>query len=100
MANFVSADIDKIAQFESSSQEAIAEFDAIKTTFNEINATLLGKWDGEGSEAYKKQVDHILENVGGIKDVLDSINNTVVKDVKDCYLKLDEELGIFNRNPG
>ena len=100
MAGFVSADIDKIAQFESSSQEAITEFDAIITKFNEINTTLLSKWEGAGSDAYRTKTDHILENVGGIKDVLDGINNSVVKDVKDSYLALDEELGAFNKNPG
>ena len=34
-----------------------------------------------------------MENIGGIKDILDSINNGVVKDTKDAYLQLDEELG-------
>lgn len=96
---FVSADIEKIAQFESKSQEAITEFDAIKTKFNEINTTLLGKWKGEGADAYQFEIDHILEQIGGIKDILDGINNGVVKDVKDNYMKLDEELGEFNRNP-
>ena len=43
--------------------------------------------------------DHIMENIGGIKDILDSINNGVVKDTKDAYLQLDEELGEFNKNP-
>ena len=43
--------------------------------------------------AYKKESDHIMENIGGIKDILDSINNGVVKDTKDAYLQLDEELG-------
>ncbi len=96
---FVSADIAKIANFEKKSQEAIKEFDAIKKKFNEINATLLKTWKGEGSGEYKKETDHILEQIGGIKDVLDGINNGVVKDVKDNYMKLDEELGTFNRNP-
>ncbi len=40
-----------------------------------------------------------MENIGGIKDILDSINNGVVKDTKDAYLQLDEELGEFNKNP-
>jgi len=96
---FVSADIDKIMQFEKESEEAITEFDAIKEQFNEINATLLDKWKGDGADAYKKEVNHILENIGGIKDILDVINNGAVKDVKDNYLKLDDELGEFNKNP-
>ena len=40
-----------------------------------------------------------MDNIGGIADILDSINNSVVKDIKDNYNKLDEELGEFNRNP-
>ena len=98
-AAFVSADIDKIAIFERKSQEAITEFDDIKTKFGEINDTLLSKWIGEGADAYKHETDNILEKIGGVKDVLDGINNGVVKDVKDSYLKLDEELGEFNKNP-
>lgn len=96
---FVSADIEKLVDFETKSQEAITEFDAIKTKFNDINTTLIGNWKGEGKSAYKKESDHILENIGGIKDILDSINEGVIKDTKDAYLNLDEELGTFNRNP-
>ncbi len=96
---FVIADIEKIVKFEESSEEAINEFNAIKEKFNDINTTLLNKWKGEGKDAYKKESDHILENIGGIKDVLDAINNGVVKDAKEAYLKLDGELGEFNRNP-
>lgn len=96
---FVSADIDKITQFEKESKEAITEFDAIKVKFDEINAALLVNWKGDGAVAYKKEVNYILENIGGIKDILDGINNGAVKDVKDNYLKLDDELGEFNKNP-
>ena len=96
---FVSADIDKIEKFESDSADAIKEFDAIKNKFNEINGTLLSKWKGEGADAWRLESDHILENIGGIKDVLDSINNGAVKDVKDSYNTLDGELGEFNKNP-
>ena len=98
-AAFVSADIDKIARFEEKSAEAITEFDAIKVKFDEINSTLLGKWEGEGADAYRDETDHILEKIGGIKDILDGINNGVVKDIKDNYLKLDQELGDFNKDP-
>ena len=97
--NFVSADIEKIEKFESESKEAIKEFDEIKNKFNDINTALLGKWKGAGADAYKTETDHILDNIGGIADILDSINNSVVKDIKDNYNKLDEELGEFNRNP-
>lgn len=96
---FVSADIEKMANFETQSAEAITEFDAIKTAFDDINATLLKKWQGAGAEAYKAETDYILDNIGGIADILDSINNSVVKDIMDAYNQLDEELGEFNLNP-
>lgn len=96
---FVSADIGKISKFMSESAEAISEFDAIKEKFNSINTTLLSKWKGQGAEAYKKETDHILENIGGIKDVLDGMNNDAVKSIKEEYTKLDNELGEYNRNP-
>lgn len=96
---FVSADIEKMEKFESESKEAVKEFDEIKNKFNDINAALLAKWKGAGADAYKTETDNILDNIGGIADILDSINNSVVKDIKDNYNKLDEELGEFNRNP-
>lgn len=101
MANgkFVSADIEAIARFIDQSPDVIKEFDEIKKKFDSINSTLLKTWKGEGAEAYKKETDHILENIGGIKDVLDGINNGAIKDIRDQYSKLDEELGEFNRNP-
>lgn len=96
---FVSADIEKISKFMSDSSEVIKEFDAIKEKFNSINTALLSKWKGEGADAYKKETDHILENIGGVKDVLDSINNGAVKSIKDEYTNLDNQLAEFNRNP-
>ena len=102
MAGLISDKQTEIEGYESDIQnkeEAIKEFDAIKEKFNDINTTLLKKWKGEGKDAYKKESDHIMENIGGIKDILDSINNGVVKDTKDAYLQLDEELGEFNKNP-
>ena len=99
MSDFVSADISKISKFEKDSAEAITEFNNIKDKFHSINSTLLNKWKGEGADAYKKETDHILENIGGIKDILDGINNSAVKDIKDNYLELDNALAEFNRNP-
>ena len=96
---FVSADISKITKFMSDSEEAINEFNSIKEKFNTINKTLLNKWKGEGADAYKTETDHILENIGGIKDTLDGINNSAVKSIKDEYTKLDIQLGEFNKNP-
>ena len=96
---FNSADIEQLTTFEKDSADAITEFDAIKAKFEEINTTLLNKWKGEGADAYKQETDHILENIGGIKDVLDSINNSAVKSIRDEYSKLDEKLAEFNKNP-
>lgn len=101
MANgkFVSADITAIARFMDESPAIIREYDEIKKQFNTINETLLKSWKGDGADAYKRETDHILENIGGIKDVLDGLNNSAIKDIRDSYSKLDEELGQFNRNP-
>lgn len=99
MADFNLADIAKLDKFASDSADAIVEFDRIKSTFDTINSTLLGKWNGQGADAYKKEVDHILENIGGIKDVLDGINTGVAQDIKDNYNTLDQQLYDFNINP-
>ena len=99
MAKFISADLEKVIQFEKDSAEAIKEFSAIRTEFENINSTLLGKWQGEGADAYKYETDHILENINGIEETLKKINEGVVKDVKDHYAKLDEDLAAFNRDP-
>lgn len=98
-SGFVSVDISKISKFERDSAEAIAEFGQIKKDFESINAALLGKWKGKGADAYRQETDHILEKIGGIKDVLDSINDSVVKDIRECYQQLDNDLGEYNRNP-
>lgn len=98
-SGFVSADIEAIAKFMKDSEQAIKDFDNIKQTFVDINKALLEKWKGDGADAYKYETDHILENIGGIKDVLDGINNSAIKSIRDEYSKLDEELGTFNQNP-
>lgn len=100
MSDFVSADIGIVEGFASKSLEMIAEFDAIKTKYETINSTLLNAWKGHGADAYKKETDHILENIGGIKDILDSINNGVLGDIKNQYNTLDEDLGEFNQKTG
>ena len=46
MSEFVSADIEKFVEFETQAQEAIEEFQSIKDTFDDINSTLLSKWQG------------------------------------------------------
>jgi len=95
---FVSADIEKLVQFEKDSAEVIAEFSRIKTDFERINSDLLNKWKGKGATAYKEETDHILENIGGIEDVLKRINESAYRDIKDGYLKLDNELDTYNRS--
>lgn len=98
-SDFISADTVAIAKFMSDSEDAIREFTAIKDKFNEINRTLLNKWQGAGASAYRYETDHILENIGGIQDVLDGINNGAVSSIREEYSKLDEQLAEFNRNP-
>ncbi|MBQ6251438.1 MAG: hypothetical protein IJK57_07150 [Ruminococcus sp.] len=99
MSEFVSADIEKFVEFETQAQEAIEEFQSIKDTFDDINSTLLSKWQGAGKDAYEQESSHIMENVTGIETILNTICDSVIKDVKDAYLQLDEELGAFNQNP-
>lgn len=97
--NIRCADIEKLIQFESDSQEAITEFDRIKSKFKEINDNLLTKWQGAGADQYKKEVDHILEKIGSVAEVLNAINNYALKSTKDVYLQLDADLAAFNENP-
>lgn len=98
---FVSADIGKLEKFRADSAEAKTEFNSIKETFNSINSTLLSKWKGEGAEAYKFETDHILDNIGGIADVLDAINSDegAFGAIISNYNSLDQELAEFNKNP-
>lgn len=96
---FVSADTTKIADFEKQSAEVITEFAAIRDEFKRINADLLSAWKGAGANAYKYETDHILEKIGSVEDVLKSINESAVKDIRSAYSDADEQLGEFNRNP-
>lgn len=96
---FVSADTSKIADFETQSAEAIKEFADIKAEFNRINRDLLIAWKGAGANAYQYETDHILEKIGSVEDVLKAINEGAVKNIRENYDKVDEELGEFNRNP-
>ena len=81
MADFVKADIGKLESFITDSEDAIKEFGDIKDEFDRINKDLLANWKGSGSSSYKQVSDHILEKVGGIQDVLNTINDCVVKDL-------------------
>lgn len=98
-AKFNSADTSKIAQFQKDSKKACEEFKAIKKEFQRINKELLSGWKGVGADAYKYETDHILEKIGSVDDVLDAINNSAVKDIRDNYSQLDEDLAEFNKNP-
>ncbi len=99
MASIRCADIEKLIQFEKDSQDAITEFERIKKQFKTINDNLLSSWQGKGAKQYKKETDHILEEIQSIAEVLDAINNGVLKDIKNAYTQLDEELKTFNENP-
>lgn len=93
------ADIEKLVQFEKDSQTAKIKFDEIKKKFKDINDALLSKWQGAGANQYKKEVDHILEKIGSLGEVLDAINNGAVKSAREAYLQLDADLAAFNENP-
>ena len=45
------------------------------------------------------EIAHILEKIGSVEDVLEAINESAVKDIRDSYSQVDDELGEFNRNP-
>ena len=98
-AEFKSADTSKIAKFQEESKKACAEFKAIKKEFQRINKESLSGWKGVGADAYKYETDHILEKIGSVDDVLEMINNSAVKDIRDNYSKLDDDLAEFNKNP-
>ncbi len=98
--DFVSADISKIADFENKSQDVIKEFAEIKKEFNRINTDLLKTWKGAGANAYKYETDNILEKIGSVETVLNAINESAVKDIRQTYSDVDEELGEYNRNAG
>lgn len=99
-SGFVRADIGRLESFVSESEEAIREFNAIRDEFDRINKALLSEWEGSGKSAYKEIADHITEKIGSIKDVLDVINDKVLKDVINQYHSVDKELGENNRHAG
>lgn len=100
MADFIKADIGKLESFLTGSAEAIKEFAAIRTEFERINSVLLSNWQGSGRGAYKEVADHILEKIGGIEEILNTINDTVVRDLVDQYKAIDKDLGEYNRTAG
>ena len=99
MGAFIEADIEKLERFVSQSAETIKEFQEIKDKLNEINSTLLSSWKGHGANAYKSETDHILEKIGSLKDVLNTLNDEVISSIIDTYNQLDDALTDFNRNP-
>lgn len=99
MGAFIEADIEKLENFVSQSAEAVSEFKSIKEKFNQINSELLVSWKGNGADAYKKETDHILEKIGSLKEILDTINEDILSDVIEIYNQLDSDLAEFNKNP-
>jgi len=53
-----------------------------------------------GSNSYRTVVDNITEKIGGIKDLLDTINTEIVQDLIQQYVKIDQELATYNRSAG
>ncbi len=100
MSDFVKADIGKLENFLTESEKVIKEFGDIRIEFERINNTLLADWDGVGKASYKSVSDHILEKVGGVQDVLNTINDTIVRDLVEQYNAIDKDLGEYNRKAG
>ena len=99
MSSFVSADIGVLESFVANSDNAITEFANIKAEFERINTQLLAIWQGDGAEAYQKESSHILENIGGIEDILKSINDEVLSSIITNYNAIDEQMAEINTNP-
>lgn len=99
MSKFNSIDIGKIGSFIRNSEDIKKEFSEIKKEFNRINKELLGVWMGEGADAYSKETNHILENIGNLDDVLESLTTDVLVDIKKNFDDVDKQLGEFNLNP-
>ncbi|MBQ6160937.1 MAG: hypothetical protein IJK24_08315 [Oscillospiraceae bacterium] len=95
---FVSADIGILESFVSNSESAITEFKNIKKEFERINSTLLKKWQGEGADAYELESSHILENIGGIEDILNSINEEVLSGIISNYNEMDTQLAEYTNS--
>lgn len=100
MSEFIRADIGKLENFVSESEEAIKEFSDIHIEFKRINETLIKEWEGEGCEAYKVLSRHITENIGGIETTLTTINEKLLKDVIEKYNSIDKDLAEKNKNYG
>lgn len=100
MSEFVKADVGKLESFITESEEAIREFSAIRTEFDRINRDLLSKWEGGGRDSYARVARHITEKIGGIQDILNTINDTVVKDLVSQYQEIDKNLGEYNKTAG
>ena len=99
-SEFRRADIGKLESFVSQSEEAIQEFSNIIDEFDRINNTLLKNWEGEAKAAYGKMAVHITEKIKGIKEILDTINDKMLKDIIEQYNTLDKDLGEQNRQAG
>ena len=100
MSDFIKADVGKLESFITESENAITEFAAIKDEFDSINKDLMKNWKGEGKKSYKKVADHITEKIGSIKEVLDTINDTLVKDLVAQYQQIDADLSDYNKTAG
>ncbi len=100
MAEFIRGDVAKIQEFIAYKDEAKREFAAIRREFDEINQTLLQKWDGGGAAAYNRIAKHVTENVNGISDVLDTIVNELLVDLAKTYEDMDAALEEYNRTAG
>lgn len=99
MGAFIEADIGKLEEFVSGSEDIVKRFSDLKEEFKIINSDLLSKWKGAGADAYKYETDHILENVQNVEDELKEMCEGVISDIIKAYNDLDEELNSINLDP-
>ncbi|WP_294486526.1 hypothetical protein [uncultured Ruminococcus sp.] len=96
-AVFIKVDTAKLGEFIDKSDKMVEDFEKLKERFKSINETILKSWEGEGADEYKYETDHILEKIGDLKAVLDQINNSTVKDIRQQFCDADAKLAESNR---
>ena len=84
--------------------EAISKRVDILNKYNEINDELnsivdelLANWQGQGAEAFQKDVKIVKRNISGIFDVLKNLCDTI-EDCKYIISEKDTALGDYNRD--
>ena len=96
MSDFNRGDLGKYQDFITKKETIKKEFAAIKREFSKINTELLKNWKGSGAASYRSYSSHVMDNIGGISDVLDTISDNLLVDVLNYYNELDDALHDMN----